>query len=88
MATQVAKDEKIREFSVAVGSRCLQRSLFFKKPIHQHFNYTALVALELIIVSDFWNLGVEVFPSGTLKRSGETEAPMQLVSRCLSRFAS
>jgi len=31
---------------------------------------------------------VEVFASGTLERSGETEAPMQLVSRCLSRFAS
>jgi len=61
---------------------------FFQKVIHQHFDYTALVALGLIIVSDFWNLGVEVFPSGTLERSGDTEAPTQLVSRCLSRFAS
>jgi len=50
MATQVPKNEKIREFSVAVGSR------------------------------------TEVFPSGTRERSGETQA--QLVSRCLSCFAS
>jgi len=61
---------------------------FSKKSIHQHFDYTALVALGLIIVSDSWNLTVEVFPSETLERSGETEALMQLVSRCLSRFAS
>jgi hypothetical protein len=49
--------------------------VFFKKPIHRHFDYTALVALALIIVSDFWNLGVEVFPSGTLERAVGNQGP-------------
>ena len=88
MATQVPKNEKIREFFGSSWLSLFALLVFFKKSIHQHFDYTALIALGLVIVSDFWNLGAEVFPSGTLERSGETEAPTQLVSRCLSCFAS
>ena len=86
MATQVPKNEKIREFFGSSWLSLFALLVFFKKSIHQHFDYTALIALGLVIVSDFWNLGTEVFPSGTRERSGETQA--QLVSRCLSCFAS
>jgi hypothetical protein len=49
---------------------------FSTKPSHQHFDYTVLFALALIVVSDFWKLGHGGFSfRRPLERSGGMEAP-------------